>query len=146
MFQIKEETVTLKWDVMYVLFVRLKGPGYFSHLLDVCVLPDTEDKRAHTLTWYSIWSPVDLQIVFAAVALAALQSTIEDFSPCLCFLYHHIKIFPMMSSLLQVGEREIIWLGNQLTFCLFSCQTLYQPELQCLFFSGTVGERDYSRI
>lgn len=46
-----------------------------------------------------------------------------------------------MSSLLQVGEREIICLGNQLTFCLFSCQTLYQPEQQCLFFSGNVGEQ-----
>lgn len=49
-------------------------------------------------------SPVDLQIVFAAVGLAALQSTIVHF-PRLCFLYHHIKIFPTMSSLLQVGER-----------------------------------------
>lgn len=50
MFQIKDETVTLKWDVMYVVFVRLKGPGYFPQILYVCVLPDTEDKRAHTLT------------------------------------------------------------------------------------------------
>lgn len=34
----------------------------------------------------------------------------------------------MMSSLLQVGEKEIICLDNQLTFCLFSCQILYKPQ------------------
>lgn len=57
--------------------------------------------------------------MFAAqVQLAPLQSTIEHI-PSLCFLYRPIKIFPLMTRLLQVGEREIACLDNELapSFC-----------------------------
>lgn len=58
---------------------------------------------------------MDLQIAAAAqVQLAPLQSTVEHI-PCLCFLYRPIKIFPLMASLLQVGESRILCLDNELT-------------------------------
>lgn len=87
--------------------------GQHSQMHLVCCL--TRTKHTHLYYTRPICSPVDLQIAAAAqVQLAPLQSTVEHI-PCLCFLYRPIKIFPLMASLLQVGESRILCLDNELT-------------------------------
>lgn len=77
-----------------------------------CPLSDTpacQHSKAHTPTLYAanLQPSGSPDCVCSKAQLASFQNAIEHI-PCLCFLYRPIKIFPLMASLLQVGEREIL--------------------------------------
>lgn len=110
---------------------------------------------AHTLTLY----PANLQpsestdCVCSNVQLATLQSTTEHI-PSLCFLYRPIKIFPLIASLLQVGEREkwYVWIMNShlplvslpstwemlylFSLCVCVSQTSFRLKLHLIFWGS----------
>lgn len=106
---------------LFVCLLRSSRPAFPNVPIHYLTCPHITYTSTHTLTLY----PANLQpsgspdCVCSKVQLAPLQSTIEHI-PCLCFLYRPIKIFPLMASLLQVGEREIVCLDNELTPSPFS--------------------------
>lgn len=109
-----------------------------------CTYLLSDTYKTHTRRHYTqpICSPADLQIAAVAqVQLAPLQSTVEHIL-CLCFLYHPIKIFPLMVSLLQVGDRTWIMNSRYLSsYCPSKCSRNHSDSSCC---KPSIGSHEFN--